>query len=261
MRGDNSVMSLFKNDALKGMRYLVTGASSGIGKATAILLSECGAEVIVSGRDEIRLNNTLSELKGVGHMIAPIALENADQVYEWAKIIVETHGPFDGVFHSAGVELIRPIRMIKQAQLNDVLGSSLFAAFGIARAFSAKNALVEGGAIVFMSSLASTNGQIGMSAYSATKSAINGMVKSFACEMSDRRVRVNAIAAGAVHTPMLERVSSNTGEAPSKAYEECHLLGFGGAVDIANAALFLLSPMSSWITGTVMTVDGGYTVR
>lgn len=261
MRGDNSVMSLFKNDALKGMRYLVTGASSGIGKATAILLSECGAEVIVSGRDEIRLNKTLSELKGIGHLIAPIAFENADQVYEWSKIIVETHGPFDGVFHSAGVELIRPIRMIKQAQLNDVLGSSLFAAFGIARAFSAKNALAEGGAIVFMSSVAGSTGQIGMTAYGAAKAGIDGLVRSLACELAIKKIRVNSIAAGAVDTEMHQRLTGGSGEEATLAYSKSHLLGFGKVEDVAQAVLYLLSPASRWITGSTVTVDGGYMVR
>ncbi len=255
------MLNIFKSDALQGRTYLVTGASSGIGKATAVLLSECGARVLINGRDESRLNETLTQLSGAGHLAFAAPLEKADQTNEWLKNVLAASGPFDGVFHCAGIELIRPARMIKQANLNDVFGSSLFAAFGIARALSAKNAMVDGGSLVFMSSLAGSNGQVGMSAYGAAKSAINGLVKSLACEMAVRKIRVNSIAAGAVDTPMLNRVKSNTGDSASKAYKDYHLLGFGDAGDIANAAFYLLSPLSKWVTGTVMIVDGGYTVR
>lgn len=125
MCGDNSVMNLFKSDALKGMTYLVTGASSGIGRATAQLLADCGARVALNGRDEVRLNETLLGLNGVGHLAFPSALQSADQTNDWVKRLLESTGPLNGVFHSAGIEMIRPVRMIKQAQLDDVLGSSL----------------------------------------------------------------------------------------------------------------------------------------
>ena len=254
-------MNIFKSDALQGMTYLVTGASSGIGKATAVLLSRCGARVVVNGRDEDRLNQTLSELQGAGHLVSSAALENADQTNDWLKGVVESNGPFHGVFHCAGMELIRPARMIKQAQLNDVLGSSLFAAFGIARAMSAKNALVDGGSIVFMSSVAGSTGQVGMTAYSAAKAAIDGLVRSLACELAAKKIRVNSIAAGAVHTAMHDRLTKGSGDEATLAYSQSHLLGFGQPEDVAQAALYLLSPLSRWVTGTTMVVDGGYMVR
>lgn len=254
-------MNIFKSDALKGMIYLVTGASSGIGKATALLLSECGARVVVNGRDEVRLNQTLSELRGSGHVVSAASLENADQAHDWLKALLEISGPFTGVFHCAGMELIRPARMTKQAQLNDVLGSSLFAAFGLARALSAKNALVDEGSIVFMSSVAGSTGQVGMTAYSAAKAGIDGMVRSLACELAVKKIRVNSIAAGAVHTPMHDRLTKGSVEEATLVYSQSHLLGFGQVEDVAQAALYLLSPASRWVTGTTMVVDGGYMVR
>ena len=190
-------MNLFKPDALLGMTYLVTGASSGIGRATAIQLADCGARVILNGRDEGRLNETLSTLNGAGHLVAPATLETADQTNDWLKTLLESTGSLAGVFHSAGIEMILPVRMIKQSQLNDVLGSSLYASFGIARAMSGKNALVEGGSLVFMSSVAGATGQAGMTAYSAAKAAIDGMVRSLACELAVKHIRVNSVAAGA----------------------------------------------------------------
>jgi NAD(P)-dependent dehydrogenase (short-subunit alcohol dehydrogenase family) len=261
MRGDNQVLNIFKSDSLQGRTYLVTGASSGIGKATAVLLSECGARVLINGRDESRLNETLAQLSGAGHLAFAAPLETADQTNDWLRSVLDASGPLDGVFHCAGIELIRPARMIKQAQLNDVLGSSLFAAFGIARALSSKNAMIDGGSLVFMSSVAGSTGQVGMSAYSAAKAAIDGMVRSLACELSAKKIRVNCIAAGAVHTAMHDRLTKGSGDDATTAYEQSHLLGFGEPQDVAQAALYLLSPASRWVTGTTMVVDGGYMVR
>jgi NAD(P)-dependent dehydrogenase (short-subunit alcohol dehydrogenase family) len=255
------MVNIFKPNALEGMTYLVTGASSGIGKATSIMLSECGARVVLNGRDETRLNETMSALNGSNHLIAVGSMEKADQTCDWLKVVLERSGPLNGVFHCAGVELIRPVRMLKQAQLDEVFISSLFAAFGIARALSAKNAMVEGGSIVFMSSVAGSTGQFGMTAYSAAKSAVDGMVRSLACEMSVKKIRVNSIAAGAVQTAMHDRLIKGSGEDATLAYSRSHLLGFGDPQDVAQAALYLLSPASRWVTGTTMVVDGGYMVR
>jgi NAD(P)-dependent dehydrogenase (short-subunit alcohol dehydrogenase family) len=254
-------MTIFKSDVFLGKTFLVTGASSGIGKATAVLLAECGARVVLTGRDEVRLMQTLSELKGAEHLVSVASLENADQTAEWLKGILERSGPLSGIFHCAGTELIRPARLIKQAQINDVFGGSLFAAFGIARAISAKNALVDGGSIVFMSSVAGSTGQSGMTVYSAAKAGIDGLVRSLACEFASKKVRVNAIASGAVHTAMHDRLTNSSGDEVILSYAQSHLLGFGQAEDVAQAALYLLSPASRWVTGTTMVVDGGYMVR
>lgn len=261
MRGDHPYMNLFKNDALEGMTYLITGASSGIGRATAMLLANCGAHLVLNGRDEVRLHETLSSLTGSGHRTFTAALQTADQTAEVVKSLLEETGPLNGVFHSAGIEMIRPIRMVKQAQLEDVLGSSLFAAFGIARALSGKNGSVDGASLVFMSSVAGSTGQGGMTAYSAAKAAVDGMVRSLACEMAPRKIRVNSIAAGAVQTAMHERLTNGSSDEASESYSNSHLLGFGIPEDIAHAAVYLLSPASRWVTGTTMFVDGGYTVR
>lgn len=254
-------MTVYKKDALAGMTYLVTGASSGIGRATSLMLSQCGARVVLSGRDLSRLEQSLGSLSGEGHLIVAADLRDADQTCDWVKSLVETTGPLTGVFHAAGMEVIRPARITKQAQLNEVFGSSLFAAFGLARALSAKNALVDGGSVVYMSSVAGSTGQQGMTAYSAAKAGIDGMVRSLACELAPRKIRVNSIAAGAVHTAMHDRMSRCSSDDTMQAYAQSHLLGFGCADDVANAAVYLLSPASQWVTGTVMVVDGGYMVR
>lgn len=251
-------MTTFQNDYLAGRRYLVTGASSGIGKATAEAIAACGGQVIAAGRDAARLQGVLAGLAGSGHVAAQASLTDADTTADWVKTLVTEHGQLDGVFHAAGIELIRPVRLTKQAQLNEIMSSSLFAAFGIARAMSQKGALADGGSIVFMSSVAGASGQVGMTAYSAAKAGIDGLVRSLACELAGRRIRVNAIAAGAVQTAMHERLVKGGGAGAVTDYENSHLLGFGEPADVANAGLFLLGEAGRWVTGTTLVVDGGY---
>ncbi|MDC6130107.1 SDR family oxidoreductase, partial [Burkholderia gladioli] len=134
-------------------------------------------------------------------------------------------------------------------------------AFGIARAAARKGVMEDGASLVLMSSVAASTGQVGMTAYSAAKAGIEGLVRSLACELAPRRIRVNAIAAGAVRTAMHERLTRGSPDEAVAAYESSHLLGFGEPEDVAGAALFLLSGASRWITGTALAVDGGYRVR
>lgn len=254
-------MNIFSDASLKGHRILVTGASSGIGKATAIQLSQCGATLTLNGRNEGRLEETLHQLSGNGHMVAPQELMDADTAADWLKALANKHGAYDGIFHASGVAFIRAVRLTKQQHLDEVFGSSLMAGFGIARAAAQKDVMNPGSSIVYMSSVAGSRGEAGMTAYSASKAAVDGMVRSFAVELAPKRIRVNTIASGAVKTEMVADVSAKLGDSSMASYESHHLLGFGQARDIANAATFLLSPASAWITGTTMAVDGGYMVR
>lgn len=252
---------VFDKNALSGKRILVTGASSGIGKAAALIFAGCGAELILAGRNEERLTSVHASLPGSGHNTTSCEFSDADQVYEWISGLAAQYGAFSGVFHAAGVELLRPARMIKQQHLDYVYDSSINAAFGIARAASSRKCVNDGASIVFMSSVAALTGQQGLTAYSAVKAGINGMVRSLACELAPRRVRVNAIAAGAVQTEMHNRITRASGADAAAAYEAAHLLGFGTPKDIADAALFLHTDASKWITGTTLVVDGGYSTR
>lgn len=252
---------MFTKDALAGRTILVTGASSGLGRAAAVALAGSGARLILTGRDPARLEESLARVGGGDHVAVAASLEDADPVAELVKSIASTHGELSGILHCAGAELVRPMRMTKRAHIDMAFGAALYAALGIARAASQKGVVSDGASLVFMSSVASLRGTPGMVAYSAAKAAVDGMVRSLACELAPRAIRVNSIAAGAVATEMHQRLGSTLSDEGMADYERRHLLGFGRPADVANAALFLLSDASSWITGTAMIVDGGYAAK
>ncbi|PFH10725.1 NAD(P)-dependent dehydrogenase (short-subunit alcohol dehydrogenase family) [Collimonas sp. PA-H2] len=254
---------IFDSQAFAGKKYLVTGASSGIGKATAIGLAACGASIIAMGRDEVRTRETIALLApSADHQVMIADFADADAVATVVKDTALQAGGIDGVFHGAGLELNLAIKMTKRANIDKIFAASVFSAFGIARALSFRGVIRdEGGSFVLMSSAAGLRGQTGMTAYSSSKAAIDGMVRSLAVEFAPRRIRVNSIASGGVTTEMHERMSKALPDSAMENYESKHLLGFGSPDDIVSAAMFLLSSGSTWITGSTMVVDGGYSVR
>nr|WP_278646956.1 SDR family oxidoreductase [Pandoraea pnomenusa] len=253
---------IFDSQALSGQTFLVTGASSGIGRATAQMLAACGARIVAMGRDEARTQECVNSLgTRAEHRAVVVAFADADAAAQQVKEAAVAAGGVDGIFHAAGLELILPIKMTKQASLDKLFAASVNTAFGIARAMAMKDVIRDGGSLVLMSSAAGLRGQAGMTAYSASKAAIDGLARSLAVELAPRKIRVNSVASGAVETAMHGRLASSLPPAAMQAYEEKHLLGFGTTDDLANAVTFLLSPAARWITGTTMVVDGGFTVR
>jgi NAD(P)-dependent dehydrogenase (short-subunit alcohol dehydrogenase family) len=252
---------IFNSKLLQNHRILVTGASSGIGRQTAKLLSDCGATLILTGRDQNRLNETLSLLNGDTHFAEIFDLKDDDNIVDFMKKITQDEKPLTGIFHAAGIEMIRPIKLSKSKQFDEVFSVSVKSALTLSRGAAMKGVMADHSAIIFMSSVAAQSGQTGMSIYSASKAAIDGMVKSLAVEFSARRIRVNSIAAGGVMTEMHQRLINNSPEASIQAYEKNHLLGFGQSIDVAQVVAFLLSDAGRWVTGSTWSVDGGYLAR
>ena len=251
----------FSPDALRGKRILVTGASSGIGQATAIRLAAHGATLVVMGRDEVRLAATADRLAPGDHQVRTGDLTDADATADLVSEIAKAGGPLHGVFHSAGSSLVLPAKLTKNRHLDEVFGAGFRGAFGVARAAAKKGVIADGGSVVFMSSVSSLRGRQGMVAYSAAKGAVDGMVRALATELAARGIRANSIISGAVETQMHNDFVGSVDETLVANYRNLHLLGFGSPGDIADAALFLLSDASRWITGSSMAVDGGYTAK
>ena len=254
-------MTVFRPDCLAERRVFVTGASSGLGRATAIGLSKLGAHVAICGRDEGRLAETMAQLGGQGHLSIPATIADTDATADLVKDVAKRFGPLHGVFHAAGISLTMPVRMTRQSQVDDTFGPSVFGAFGIARAAGQKNVMAERSSVVLMSSISAERGHNGMMIYSAAKSAVHGLVRSAAVELAPKGVRVNAIIAGAVYTEMYAREVDRMGPDWIAGVGAKHPLGFGETDDITNAVAYLMSDAGKWITGTTMTIDGGYTAQ
>jgi NAD(P)-dependent dehydrogenase (short-subunit alcohol dehydrogenase family) len=247
---------------LKDKRILVTGASSGIGAAAAILFAKAGAKLTVSGRHADRLKGTVVSLAGKGHSSLLLDLEDTDGIAKAIKTHCKEYGALNGMFHAAGVESIKPINIIKDKDLQSVFASSIGASLMLAKAMTLKGVKAEGStSLVFMSSVAGAIGQPGLSAYSASKGAVDAAVRSLAAELAPKQIRVNSLVAGAVQTDMHARITKDLPEQSIKDYADKHLFGFGEPSDIACAAQYLLSDASKWVTGTSLVVDGGYTCQ
>lgn len=248
---------IFAEDCLAGRRFMVTGASSGLGREAAVLISRCGGNVALVGRDEGRLAETLAAMAPGEHSTHSFEMSDAELVADSVQKAAKEGGIFDGIFHSAGTTMVLPAKLLKNRHLDEVFGANVRGAFGIARAAAKKGVLNDGGALIFMSSVASVTGRPALSAYCAAKAAVDGLVRSLAVEFADRGIRVNSITAGAVETAMHVEFVNSINDAARKDYEDFHLLGFGQPEDVAHAAVYLLSDGGQWITGAALAVDGG----
>lgn len=244
---------------LTGRRYLVTGASSGIGQATAVCLSQLGAHVLVAGRDAERLTATHQLLSGTGHVCVAADLTDAEALPGWLKQLAADHGLLDGLVHSAGAHAMRPVRFQSSEQFEQLQRINVTAAVALAKGFRQKHVRAPRGSLVFVASVMGLVAQPGVSAYCASKGALLSLTRALALELASEQIRVNAVAPGQVLTEMTLRQKESLPAEQFAAIERMHPLGLGSPEDVAAGIAFLLSDASKWITGTTLTIDGGYT--
>ena len=246
---------------LSGATVLVTGASSGIGRETAILLSSLNARVVLTARNRERLEQTLSSLQGQGHRIEPFDLGCLDEIPKWVRSVAAEAGSLSGLVHAAGVQLTSPIRFVAPAAMEELLRTNLLSAMMLMRGFSQKDCHAAESSAVFCSSVMGLNGAASMSVYGASKAALIGLSKSLAVEFAPYRIRVNCVAPACVQTEMLEQMREVFSPEQFEALKRAHPLGFGTARDVANAIAFLIAGTGRWITGSTLVVDGGYSAQ
>lgn len=246
---------------LSNRTIVVTGASSGIGRATAIEASRQGATVISLGRDIERLHKLESELTGSTHYSLQFDLNETDSIPAMLRDLSIRFGKLDGLVHSAGIHSSAPLRGIDSASLSGILHTNVTTGFLLAKGLRHKQVRGPSPSIVFLSSAAGLVGQAGVSAYSASKGAIVAATKSLAIELAREEIRVNCVCPGVVTTPMTESLRATVGETNFSSIEAAHPLGLGTPEDVAKAIVFLLSDAAQWITGTSLRVDGGYTAQ
>ncbi len=246
---------------LTGKRFLVTGAASGIGKATAIALSALGAELILWDINEAALKATASSCMKAVHTLA-IDLKNTPGIRETLLNAAAEYGPVNGLVHAAGIPYISPLKSLSENKYMEVLQINTIAALELAKAFNQKK--VSGGAngsIVFISSVYALVGSAANTAYAMSKAALHGITKSLAIELSPKNIRVNCVAPGFVKTTMKANTDQLFNEERDELLESLHPLGLGAPEDVAYACAYLLSDAAKWITGSIMNVDGGFTAK
>lgn len=252
---------------LSGRLILVTGASAGIGRATAMVLAKLGARLILNGRDAGRLNETAARLAELGngpehataHTVAPFDLSDLEAVPGWVKQQAAALGPLHGVAHCAGIQTLRPIRIFSAAFFDDVMRSNLGSALALARGLRQKGCHADTAAMVLISSTAATAASPGNVVYAASKGGIIAATKGLAVELLSDGIRVNCVVPSIVETELIERGKQKLTAEQYESLRTLQPLGFGHPDDIAHMIAYLLADTSRWMTGSIVTVDGGRT--
>lgn len=237
--------------SLAGKTILVTGASSGIGRAIAIACAEAGAAVVLNGRNVARLNETLSQMSGEGHIIIPADLTDAAQRQALAEQVPE----LEGLVQCAGIGNRVPCKAIGEEDIKAVLSPNIEAPMLLQAELLQERKIKKGASIVYMASIAARSAVAGNALYSASKAAIIAYANCLALELAPRNIRVNCISPAMVWTDLAlvgasrEELEQDQLKYPLKRYAQPE--------DITGAAIYLLSDASSWVTGSNMELTGG----
>ena len=240
---------------LKGKTILVTGASSGIGQATAIECAQMGAEVVITGRDTERLQAT-ADLVGTPKALIAADLTNQEDV----ERLVASLPPLDGAVLCAGNSTTLPLQFGSREKFDEMFNVNFFAPVELLRLMYKKKVLQKGASVVLIASIGGTHSFMpGNGVYGASKAALNSLMKYAAREYASRKIRVNSICPGMVDTPLIHR-GTITEEQLAEDAKRYPLGRYGKPDDIANGAVYLLSDASSWLTGHDLVIDGGFSI-
>ncbi|MDR3285848.1 MAG: SDR family oxidoreductase [Prevotellaceae bacterium] len=242
--------------SLEGKTILVTGASSGIGRAAAIECSKMGATVVITGRNKERLDETYLQLHGEGHIQLVADLKEEESI----SYIIDNVPVLDGCVNNAGITVTLPTSFINKDALNNVLQVNTISPILLTQSLVKNKKIKNGGSIVFTCSTSGVyNAVVGNAIYSASKGAINGFMKNAALDLAAKNIRVNAVSPGMIHTNILESgiISEEQLKEDMKKYP---LKRYGEPEEVAYAMIYLLSDASKWITGSNLLIDGGLTL-
>ena len=247
-------------DSLKDLTILVTGAARGIGRVIALTFAEYGAEVAFTGRKRDENFESLEkELLGFGVKAKGYVSDASDYESSQNTVneIIKDFGKIDVLINNAGITKDNLLLRMSEQDWDDVININLKSVFNLTKAVIKPMMKARKGSIINMSSVVGVGGNAGQANYAASKAGIIGFTKSIAKELGSRNIRCNAIAPGFIATEMTENL-------PEKVIEDwikdIPLKRIGTPEDVANACLFLASDLSCYITGQVLTVDGGMTI-
>lgn len=239
--------------SLAGKTILVTGASSGIGRATAIECSKLGASLVITARNETRLRETMSMMEGSTHQMMVCDLSDMDCVQE----LIEGAPALDGLVNNAGMNKILPIQFVKKSDLMETMQVNAVAPILLTQGLLKKKKIAKGASIVFVSSIAGhTRSSVGNTMYCASKGAITGFVKCLAKELAVKGIRCNEVLPGQTDTAIMSQgVVSN--DQMKEVVSHIPMKRLGIPVEISEGVVFLLSNASSYVTGASLIIDGG----
>jgi NAD(P)-dependent dehydrogenase (short-subunit alcohol dehydrogenase family) len=241
---------------LGGKTILVTGASSGIGRAIAIESSKMGANVIITGRNEERLKKTYYLLKGNGHglIVADLSVkEDIERLHKELPVI-------DGLVNCAGLTKVAPFSFATRDSFEEVMNVNFFAPTELTRLMVKTKKIRKGASIVFISSVSGVYcSAVASAIYSSSKGAVNGLVKGVALDLAPKGIRVNSVNPGMIDTDIFTG-SAITDEQLKTDIQRYPLGRYGKPEEVAYAVIYLLSDAATWITGSNLLIDGGYTL-
>lgn len=236
-----------------GRKIIVTGASSGVGRETAIQLSNTGAQIAIIARREERLKETLSNMCGYGHCYKVSDVSNFDGFVETIKEIVASDGKrIDYIAHCAGAVSLAPLRSITKAALDFAFTTNLYSFAAVLKCAASKKLFNDDGAVVGISGMVSIFGQEGNGVYAATKGALNALVKSAAKELAPRRIRVNAVCPGGILTDMVRNLPTNGLQLNDRNTIPGNILL---PEHVASVIVSFMSDDMKHVSGTVLEMD------
>lgn len=239
---------------LDGKTVLVTGASSGIGRATALLCAQLGATLWLTGRDAGRLEETRAALSGSGHSAAAGDLKDA----EFRQALVDQLAPLDGCVFNAGIAELAPMRMVSEKHIENIFSINYNAPVLLTQRLLLNKKIRAGASLVYVTARAEHIAPLATGVYSAAKAALTASVRTLALEHAKQGIRANCVSPGYVETPMLDKLQS-VSSIQSKV--DLAPLGAMSADDIAQSVGYLLLPASRWITRTTLVVDAGLSLH
>ncbi len=239
--------------SLEGRTILVTGASSGIGRACAVMTAQMGARLILTGRDEVRLQETLTALEGTGHVARTLDLNDPAACSEW----VRTVDPIDGLVYAAGIAQVAPFRMMSERHIQSQMDINFKAPILLTQALLKSKKINAGASLVYVAAVADRTAPVGSATYAASKAALITAVRSLALEVARQRIRANCVSPGYVRTPMFDQMKAT---ASVDELVKLAPLGMIEPEEVAQSAVYLLSEASRWVTRSNLVVDSGLTI-